>query len=106
MRIRDDSRRAATSVEFAILGSATFLLVVGLLIGGMGIFRDQQVAFLAREASRWASVHGAQYAADTGNSAATASDVYNQVIVPQSTALDLSKLTYSVTWNTSNSQYH
>ncbi len=40
----------------------------------MGIYRYQQVASLAREGARYASVHGSQYAADTGNAAATASD--------------------------------
>jgi Flp pilus assembly protein TadG len=93
-------------LEFAIVGSLTFLLLLGLVIGGLGIFRYQQVASLSREASRWASVHGAQYADDTGNSPATATDVYNHVILPQATSLDLSKLRYSVTWNTSNSQFH
>jgi hypothetical protein len=82
------------------------MILFGLLVGGLGIFRYQQVARLAREASRWASVHGAQYATDTKNPAATAQDVYNNAILPNATGLDLTKLTYSVTWNNSNSQYH
>jgi Flp pilus assembly protein TadG len=93
-------------VEFAIVGSATFVILLGLLIGGLGIFRYQQVSRLARDASRWASVHGTQYALDTKNTAATATDVYNKVISPNAAGLDLTKLTYSVTWNTSNSPYH
>jgi Flp pilus assembly protein TadG len=93
-------------VELAVVGSATLLILLGLLIGGLGIFRYQQVARLARDASRWASVHGTQYANDTKNPAATPTDVYNQVIVPNATALDLTQLNYSVTWSTSNSPYH
>jgi Flp pilus assembly protein TadG len=93
-------------LEFAIVAPITFLLLLGLLIGGLGIFRYQQVARLSRDAARWASVHGTQYALDTKNPAATPQDVYNQVIAPNATGLDLSKLTYSVTWNTSNSPYH
>ena len=105
MRRRYHRRRAATVVEVAVVAPATFLLLLGLLIGGLGIFRYQQVAHLARDASRWAAVHGSDYAQETGNPAATAADVYNQVIAPNATGLDLSKLTYSVTWNTSNSPY-
>jgi Flp pilus assembly protein TadG len=106
MRLHKQSRLAATMVEFAVAASATFLILLGLIIGGLGIFRYQQVARVARDAARWASVHGTQYALDTQNPAATAVDVYNQVIVPNATGLDLSHLTYSVTWNTSNSPYH
>jgi Flp pilus assembly protein TadG len=93
-------------VEFAIVAPVTFLLLLGLLIGGLGIFRYQQVARLSRDGARWASVHGTQYALDTKNPAATAQDIYNQAIAPNATGLNLSKLTYSVTWNTSNSPYH
>jgi Flp pilus assembly protein TadG len=106
MRVRLKPRPAATTVEFALVGALTFLLLLGLLIGGLGIFRYQQLARLARDASRWASVHGTEYASSTNSPAATAADVYNQVIAPNATGLDLSRLTYSVTWNTGNSPYH
>ena len=106
MRLRHQPRPATTMVELAVVGSVTFLILLGLLIGGLGIFRYQQVARLSRDASRWASVHGTQYAQDTKNPAATGQDVYNQVIAPNATGLDLSHLTYSVTWNSSNSPYH
>jgi Flp pilus assembly protein TadG len=100
------ARSGAAVVEFAVIAPITFLLLLGLLIGGLGIFRYQQVARLSRDAARWASVHGTQYALDTKKPAATAQDVYNQVIAPNAATLDLSKLTYSVTWNSSNSPYH
>jgi Flp pilus assembly protein TadG len=106
MRLKSTIRPAAIVIELAVIGPITFLLLLGLLIGGMGIFRYQEVASLAREASRWASVHGTQYQQDTGYPAATAQDVYNNVIAPNATSLDKSKLSYSVTWNTSNSPYH
>jgi Flp pilus assembly protein TadG len=103
---RKKPRAAATIVEFALVASVTFLLLLGLLIGGLGVFRYQQVAHLARDGSRWASVHGTDYAADTKNPAATASDVYNQVIAPSAAGLDPARLTYSVAWNSSNSPNH
>ncbi len=106
MRKRDQTRSASTLVEFAAVGSTTFILLLGLLIGALGIFRYQQVARLARDASRWASVHGTQYAQDTKNTAATATDVYNNAIAPKATGLKAANLTYSVTWSSSNSPYH
>lgn len=103
MRLRTQNRRGGTLLEFAIAAPLTLMLLLGLLVGGLGVFRYQQVAHLARDAARWASVHGTQYAMDTGNAAATATDVYNNVIVPEAVGLNLNYLTYSVTWNTSNS---
>jgi Flp pilus assembly protein TadG len=98
-------RRGATLVEFAIVAPVLFLLLFGLLIGGGGVFRYQQVAYLAREASRFASLHGAAYHAETGNPAATQADI-TQFCAQKATGLDLSKLTCTVTWNTSNAQFH
>jgi Flp pilus assembly protein TadG len=93
-------------VEFAIVSSVTFLILIGLLVFSLRIFAYQQVARVARDATRWASVHGTGYAQMTGNAAATAQAVYTNAIVPNATGLNLSNLTYSVTWNTSNSPYH
>src|SRR5438552_652958 len=106
MRLNDHSRSGATIVEFAVVGPVTLLLLIGLLVGGLGIFRYQQVAHAAGEASRWAAVHGSSYAQETGKAAASAADVYSQAIVPNAAALDLSQLAYSVTWNANNSPYH
>src|SRR6266849_1712227 len=106
MRRNHHSRRGATIVEFAVVGSLTFLLLIGLLVVGLGIFRYQQVAHTAREASRWAAVHGSNYAQETGYPAATAADVYTQAIAANATGLALSQLTSSVTWNTDNTPSH
>jgi Flp pilus assembly protein TadG len=100
------ARSGGTVVEFAVVAPVTFLLLLGLFIGGLGIFRYQQVARLSRDAARWASVHGTEYALDTQSPAATPLDVYNQVIAPNAATLNLSKLTYSVAWNTNNAPYH
>lgn len=95
-------RPGAVILECAIVYPITFMLVLGLIIGGMGIFRYQEVASLAREGSRYAAVHGTQYALDMGKAAATAQDVYNQGILPKVVSLDLSQLTYNVTWTPDN----
>jgi Flp pilus assembly protein TadG len=106
MYLRSQPRAGGSVVEFAVVSPILFLLLLGLIIGGLGIFRYQQVASLARESSRWASVHGTGYAKATGKPAATATDVYNQIIAPEAVALNLNDLSYSVTWNTDNQPYH
>jgi Flp pilus assembly protein TadG len=90
-------------VETALVIPAVLMLTLGMVVIGMGIYSYQQVATLAREGARYASVHGTQYAADTGNSAATASDVYNNAIKPMAVGLKTEYLSYSVGWNTTNS---
>jgi hypothetical protein len=55
-------RRAATIVEAAIVLPVAFFLLLGLVIGGLGVFRYCEVAHIARETARFASVHGNQYA--------------------------------------------
>jgi Flp pilus assembly protein TadG len=95
-------RRGTTTVEFAITCPIVFFLVFATIVGGLGVFRYQQVAAAAREGARWASVHGADYADETDNPAATPADIFNNAILPASVTLDPSQLTYSVTWNKSN----
>jgi hypothetical protein len=95
-------RRGTTMVEYVVVLTATFTLITGLSIFGLEVFRYQQVALLAREGARYASVHGGQYQSVTGGTAATATDVYNNAIVPLATGMNLSSLTYSVSWTDSS----
>ena len=101
-RPRKSPRRGALILECALVYPITFMIILGIIIGGLGVFRYQEVASLAREGSRYASLHGAAYQQNTGKSAATASDVYNHAILPKAVALDLSQLSYTVTWNPDN----
>jgi Flp pilus assembly protein TadG len=96
------SRRGATLVEAAIVLPTVFMFIIGMCVIGLGIYRYQQVASLAREGARYASVHGMQYQQDTQIPAATASDIYNNAILPMAVGLNTGSLTYSVNWNTSN----
>jgi len=99
-------RRGVVSVEAAVVFPVTLLILLGLVVGGMGIFRYQQVAWLAREGARYASVRGTEYKKDvSGAQAATAQSVYDNAILPNATAMDPSRLGYSVTWNQNNSPY-
>jgi Flp pilus assembly protein TadG len=102
---RNRRHRGATLVEAALIYNVLFLVLLGTVIFGLGVFRYQAVSLLAREGARWASVHGAQYAQETGQAAATATDVYAQAIAPRIVGLDPNSLTYTVTWNASNRVY-
>lgn len=62
MRVRGTSSRPSrgtNAVEAAIALPVAFLLILGTCVIGLGVFRYQQVASLAREGARYASVHGA-----------------------------------------------
>jgi len=102
-RSTKNRRCGALMLECAFVYPITFLLIMGLIIGGLGVFRYQEVASLAREGSRYASLHGASYQQTTGKAAATASDVCNKAVLPKAVALDPSQLTCSVNWSPDNS---
>jgi Flp pilus assembly protein TadG len=95
-------RRGTTAVEFAVAFPILFFLLLATVVGGMGVFRYQQVAAVAREGARWACVRGGQYEQDTGKPAATPEDIFNKAILPAATMLSPERLTYSVTWDQSN----
>jgi Flp pilus assembly protein TadG len=91
-------RRGALLVESAIIYPALFLLLFGLIVGGLGIFRHQQVACQAREATRWASVRGARYAKETGQPSPTQDQILQNVVTPLSASMDPTKLGIRVEW--------
>src|SRR3954447_24481034 len=103
MRLRrpDGHRAGATLIESAIVYPSLFLIVLAIIVGGMGVFRYQEVAKLSRLAARYASVHGSQYAADKP-SAATVNKafIYTNVVKPNNVSLDLTKLSMSIKINT------
>jgi len=93
-------RRGATLVETGLVLSFTLLVILGLVVVGLGVFRYQQTAAVAREAARWASVRGGLYAQETGQPAATQDSVKNQVIPNFSSGLDPNSITvFGVTWD-------
>jgi Flp pilus assembly protein TadG len=103
MILRNPHRRsAATAVEMAVIAPAFLLLIFILVIGGLGMFRYNQVAHLAREGARYASVHGRDWANETRNPAATPQTIYEQAILPNAIGLDRTQLSYSVVWDRSN----
>lgn len=105
MRRFKQARRGASIVEFALVAPLAILILVGLIVSGLGIFRYIEIAALAREASRWASVRGGDFQTETNRGALTAKEVYDNVIAPRGVALDMSQLTYTVTWPNGQSPY-
>jgi len=102
MTVHRTRRRGAASVEFAIVSSTVLLLLIGLIVGALGVFRYQAVARLAREGARYAAVHGTYYSQTTGRPAATATDVYQNAILPAAVALTPARLSADVTWSPDN----
>ncbi|HEY1377270.1 MAG TPA: TadE/TadG family type IV pilus assembly protein [Gemmataceae bacterium] len=96
-------RRGASAVEAAVVLPVLFLFVFGLIVGGLGAFRYQEVAMLAREGSRWAAVHGTTYQDESGRQTpVTAADVYNNAMKPLAVALDPAKISYTVRYTPDN----
>jgi len=104
MMMRRQERKGSALVETAVVYPVLFLLVLGIIMLGISVFRYQQVAHAAREGARWAAVHGAKYAEETGNTAATPEDIFTNAIQPQMAKVPASTLTYSVTWDQNNKQ--
>lgn len=92
-------RRGATTVELAIVLPTTILLLIGLCVAELGAFRYQHIAALAHESARWASVHGKEYARQSGGNIATREDIYKNVIKPRAVGLDVNNINYEVQWD-------
>jgi hypothetical protein len=98
MRLRPISQRrrtASTLAESAIAHAVVVLLTVMVVVVALGVFAYQMVGELAREGARWASVHGGQYAVDTGNAVATQSTIQSTAVIPKAVGLDASQLSVS-----------
>src|SRR5688572_20417907 len=101
-------RKGATVVEFAIIGPLLFLLLIGFAVLGMGVFKYQEVAYLARQGARYASIHGAQYHLDNklppGDQASWTSEIKNQGVLPCVVGLEASRITVTANWLTGNNR--
>jgi Flp pilus assembly protein TadG len=91
-------RRGTQAVEAAVVLPVMLLLLLGLIVGGMGVFRYQQVAWLAQEAARWTCVRGGDYQKDTNANSPTQDQVLQQAVLPLATGMDTSQLALKVQW--------
>lgn len=95
-------RRGASIVEMAIIGPVFIFVLFGLIVGGLGVFRYQQVTALAYESARWAAVHGPNYSRVTGLPMADGEALMVNVIRPRASGLDMSKLTCEIEWSSNS----
>lgn len=98
-------RRATATVEAAFVFPVVVFFILAIIVGAAGIFRYAETCYVTREAARYASVHGTDYAKDSGKPAATPADVYTNAIAPKLMLLSPDRVTYQVTWDRANSPY-
>jgi Flp pilus assembly protein TadG len=91
-------RRGALAAEAAVVYPVMIFLLLLLVVGGLGVFRYQQVAGLAREAARWASVRGGDYQKDTGQTSPTQDQIRQQAVLPLAAGMDPQNLSVQVQW--------
>jgi Flp pilus assembly protein TadG len=89
-------RRGAVLVEAAFVYPLLFLLLFGLIVGGLGIYRYQAVACMAREAARYACVRGSDWQLTTDQPSPTQAQISQTVVVPLAVAMDTTQLTTTV----------
>jgi Flp pilus assembly protein TadG len=106
MLLRSPRRSGTTLVECAVVYPIVLYFMLAVVVGGLGVFRYQELATLAREAARYAAVHGTQYAKEAATTAPTTTEIFDNSIANREVGLDLSQLTYTITYNTSNRPYH
>ncbi len=91
-------RRGAAALEVAFVAPLAFLFTLGTIVAGFGTFRHQQVTYLAREGSRWASVRGPEYQTQTETAPPTAADVHAAAVLPKCVGLKRESLRSELTW--------
>lgn len=97
-RIVPTRRHGVAAVEAAVVLPVLFLLIFGLVVGGMGVFHYEQVACLAREGARWASVRGSQYANETNQMSPTQQQIIEQAILPMAVGMDPAAIIVQIVW--------
>ncbi len=109
---RHARRKGVHALECAIVLPMVFFFILGLAVGGMGISRYQQAAYLAREAARYAACHAGQYqqenaAAITAGTLPNVNESYviQNIVKANAAGMDTSKLTVSVSFNMSSGSY-
>ena len=70
-----------------------------------GVFRYHQIATLAREGARYASVHGGQYSKDSGLPLLTGDQLKTSVLLPMSVGLLSTKLSCTISWQPNGDSY-
>jgi hypothetical protein len=56
---RQDSAKGQTIVELALAAPLFFMVLIGIIVLGIGVFYQQELTNVAREAARYAAIHSA-----------------------------------------------
>ncbi len=91
-------RPGATALETAIVLSVLFVMIIAIIVGGMTVLRYQQVACLAREGARWASVRGGDDQRETGTDGVMVKQIVSDGILPYAAAMDPGAVSVEVFW--------
>jgi Flp pilus assembly protein TadG len=91
-------RTGATTVETALVFPIALFVFLFLIVGGMGVFRYQQVACLAQEAARWTCVRGGEYQKDANQDSPTRDQILQQAVLPLAVGMDPSQISLQVEW--------
>src|SRR6185369_4089931 len=95
---RRNRRRGASLVEIAVILPLMLVLMLAAIDTAAGVYRYQQVATLAREGARYASVHAGMYSVERTKPVATADECKTNAILPRAVNLDSSQLNCTLTW--------
>ena len=98
LRRQTRRRRGSQAVEAAIVFPVLLFLLLALIVGGIGVFRYQQVALLSQEASRWASVRGADYQKDADQPSPTRDQIFQEAVLPFAVGMDPGRISVQVQW--------
>ncbi len=91
-------QRGASSTELAIAAPIFFLLVIGSIDVGRGVWARNTIAYAATAGARWASVRSQE-----SENPAT-EDQITAAVQSQASALDPTKVTVVPTWTPSNAR--
>ena len=102
---RQHQRSGATLVESAFVYPVVFLVMLGIVLVGIAVFRYQQVAHAAREGARWAAVRGATFSRENpALPPGTAANVFTYGVQPHASAMGLKPSDVTVVWTNNNEQ--
>src|SRR5436190_8895725 len=96
IRPHSPGRRGAVAVEAAIVYPVLIVLLLLLVLGGVGVFRYQQVAFLSQEGARQVSVRGQDWSKETRQKSPTEADIRQDIILPLAAGMDPDLLTIQI----------
>src|SRR5262245_17814420 len=98
MQRKQANRTGAMTLEAGIVLPVMVFLQLMLVVGGMGVFRYQQVACLAREAARYTSVRGSQYNQTTDQASPTQNEILQNAVTPLAVGMETTKISIQIEW--------